>query len=275
MRIPINGIHLNVEIAGTKEGPPLLLLHGFTGAACNWEPFTLSWGKAHRLIMVDIIGHGKSDAPISASRYAMEQAARDLTAVLDYFGISRANVLGYSMGGRLALTLGVRHTERVNALIIEGGSPGLNDAAERKMRKMQDERLAERIEQNGLEAFVNAWENIPLFKTQRALPADVRSRIRRQRLSNRETGLANSLRGMGTGVQPSLWHALEDLHRPVLLIVGQLDSKFCDIAFRMEARLPRAEVRRVPGAGHTVHVEQAALFDTIVMDYLSRFGSLT
>lgn len=278
MRIAINGIELNVETAGLPLGPSvpaLLLLHGFTGSIANWQPFIATWGSKYHVIMVDIIGHGKSDAPNDPERYAMDRAATDLISVLDHLGIARSHVLGYSMGGRLALATAVHYPERIRALILEGASPGLEDPLERGERRKRDEALAARIEQEGIAAFVQYWETIPLFASQHKLPSSIRTKMRLERLANREIGLAGSLRGMGTGVQPSLWHELKRVNLPVQLITGEEDHKFSHIAERMLERLPQAECHRVAGAGHTVHVEQAAIFDTIVMDFLKKIDSTT
>lgn len=268
MRIPVNGVKWNVTVTGS--GSPLLLLHGFTGAGSNWEPFVPSWSDAFRLLMIDIIGHGLSDSPEDPARYAMERAAADLAGILDHFGIAKTDVLGYSMGGRLALMFTVRYPERVGRLILESSSPGLADPGDRQARVQRDEQLAEQIEREGIKKFVHYWENIPLFASQRSLPPSVRERVRLQRLRNNAVGLANSLRGMGTGAQPPLWRELEELSLPVLLICGEKDRKFCRIGEKMHARLPRSELRFVAGAGHTVHVEQPAVFGTIVRDYLKQ-----
>src|SRR5438105_2983520 len=100
MRIPVNGIELNVEVDG--NGPPLMLLHGFTGDDTTWEPFLETWHD-FKLVRVEVIGHGRSDSPDDYRRYSMQHAVEDLVAVLDYLGIERTALLGYSMGGRLAL----------------------------------------------------------------------------------------------------------------------------------------------------------------------------
>lgn len=289
MRIAVNGIRLNVETMGFKHSerpavdpyepysgsgpsspPTLLLLHGFTGSSADWKPFIPMWGEKYRLLMVDIIGHGKSDAPTDPARYTMDHAVADLIGILDHYRVDRCVVLGYSMGGRLALALTVRHPERIRGLILEGSSPGLESIQEREERIRRDEALARRIERGGIESFVSYWENIPLFASQKNLPPSVRAHIRAKRLVNRALGLAHSLRGMGTGAQPSLWHALSDLHMPVLLLAGAWDEKFCRIARNMHKQLPSSEFRKIADAGHNIHVEQAQVFGTMVLDYLSK-----
>jgi 2-succinyl-6-hydroxy-2,4-cyclohexadiene-1-carboxylate synthase len=199
----------------------------------------------------------------------MEQCIADLLALLDTLEVGRAGVLGYSMGGRVALQLAAAAPARVSALVLESSSPGLADAAERQARIAADGALAASIERDGLAAFVERWERLPLFASQAALPADVRAGQRAQRMQNDPLGLANSLRGMGTGRQASLWDRLPQLHIPTLLIAGELDRKYCAIAEQMAQALPNARSVIVPNAGHTVHLEQPAIFTAAVREFLA------
>ncbi|OQP06434.1 2-succinyl-6-hydroxy-2,4-cyclohexadiene-1-carboxylate synthase [Geobacillus sp. 46C-IIa] len=263
----LNGIGYHVEQYG--EGEPLLLLHGFTGSADTWRPLIPVW-QDFRLIAVDLIGHGRTEAPKSADRYRMEQAAADLTALLDELGIEKANVLGYSMGGRLALSFAIWHPHRIRRLVLESSSPGLKTEAERRARQEADEALAHMIERNGVRAFVDHWEQLPLFATQKRLPEPVRAAIRRERLRHTEQGLANSLRGMGTGVQPSWWERLREIQAPVLLLCGEHDEKFCRMAADMHEQLANSELICVQEAGHAIHVEQFGIFAKIVSEFIKK-----
>jgi 2-succinyl-6-hydroxy-2,4-cyclohexadiene-1-carboxylate synthase len=267
MRVQVNGVHYHVETSG--EGPALLLLHGFTGSAATWRPFLPSWSRHFRVIAVDCLGHGQSDAPLDAARYSTDHAVRDLAGLLDQLGVEQTHLLGYSMGGRLALSFAMMQPERACSLILESSSPGLSTEEERAERARSDEALAASIEREGIEKFVDYWENIPLFHTMRRLPEGVRAAIRQQRLANTEQGLAGSLRGMGTGAQPSWWERLAELTMPVQLIVGELDEKFTAIGRRMRELIPGCRLVEVQDAGHAVHVERADFFDTIVMEFLT------
>ena len=140
--------------------------------------------------------------------------------------------------------------------------------AERRARREQDEALADRIEREGLESFIWYWESIPLFASQANLPEKVRQALRKERLSQRAQGLANSLRGMGTGAQPSWWGHLGKIPCPVLLITGELDGSFVGLRKEMNGQFAQCQWRVVPGAGHAVHLEVPRLFDTIVMEFL-------
>jgi 2-succinyl-6-hydroxy-2,4-cyclohexadiene-1-carboxylate synthase len=264
-RLRVNGIALNVERWGA--GQPLLCLHGFTGAASTWEPFAGAW-PGRGIVAVDLIGHGASDAPVDPARYSIECAVDDLTAVLDALGIERAAVLGYSMGGRVALHLALVAPGRVEALILESASPGIDDPGERAARVRSDEELAAFIEREGVEAFVDRWESVPLFATQRSLPHAVYARQRAQRLANHPRGLANSLRGMGAGAQEPLWSRLGEIRVPTLLIAGALDEKYRALAREMAELMPDAGAVIIPDAGHATHLEKPGEFARAVGAFL-------
>jgi len=266
--ISVNGISINVEERGTREQPALVLLHGFTGSAASWgQHLDVFANYGFRVLALDMLGHGQSDAPQDAQRYTIEKCQEDILAVLAECGVhaGQAILLGYSMGGRIALYTAFSGFFR--ALILESASPGLAELPARAQRVKSDEQLATMIERNGIEAFVNYWEHLPLFASQQRLPLEQRQTLHEQRMQNRAIGLANSLRGVGTGTQPALQERLKTLTIPVLLITGILDSKFCTIAQHMAQSLPNARLHIVPDAGHTVHLEQPELFDRLVHDF--------
>jgi 2-succinyl-6-hydroxy-2,4-cyclohexadiene-1-carboxylate synthase len=199
----------------------------------------------------------------------MERCVEDLIAVFGHFGLKRVSLLGYSLGGRVALHVAAAHPERIAALILESASPGLADPAERAARAASDETLANAIERDGLAAFVDRWEKLPLFAGQSRLPEAARAELRAQRLRNNPVGLSNSLRGLGTGAQTSLWDRLNQMRARTLLIAGELDEKFADIARAMAGALPNARLAIAPEAGHAVHLEQPQAFDSLVLDFLT------
>ncbi len=252
----LHGLRYRYQIRGEEGAPPLLLLHGFTGRSDNWVELTALLGGDYRCISVDLIGHGETDAPNSPLRYAMPAAAADLVALLDHLGLARVHLYGYSMGGRLALYTALHYAQRFESLTLESASPGLRTEDERAARRAQDDFLAESIVRDGVGAFVDRWEALPLFASQANVDLHKRAMLRESRLGNRVQGLANSLRGMGTGVQPPLWDALHELGLPTRLIVGALDTKFTVINGAMQAVMPGSRLHIVRDAGHSVHFER-------------------
>lgn len=275
--VSVNGVRLNVEVEG--RGPPVVALHGFTGSVATWEAFTAAASRDYMVVRVDLLGHGASDAPESPERYRMERCVEDLAALLDRLGLARATWLGYSLGGRVAISAAVGLPERTAALIAESASPGLARLRrEGRDRVAQDERLARWIEEVGIEEFVAHWEALPLFASQASLPAASSERLRAQRLRNRPVGLANSLRGMGSGAQPPLHRRLPELAMPALFIAGAEDSKFVAIAREMHRAVPGSRLDVIPGAGHAAHLERPDDFNQAVLGFLTELreeGRLT
>lgn len=267
MEVSADNIHYHVETFG--KGFPLLLLHGFTGDSSTWAPFCQDWGKSSRLIIPDIIGHGKTESPDELNHYKMESTAYHLTCILDECGVDQVDVLGYSMGGRLGLSFAFLYPNRVRKLVLESSSPGLLTEEDRERRRIKDGKLAKFINDQGMSSFVDYWEEIPLFSTMKRMSSTTKATIRNQRLCNSPKGLANSLLGMGTGAQPSWWDKLPNLSSEVLLLTGEKDKKFCRIAESMLKKLKRGTWVEIKNSGHTIHVEEPEKFGTIVSDYLS------
>lgn len=270
-RLPINGVSLNVDIRPGPPGTPMLvLLHGFTGSAATWAAHMEALSNLCATVAIDALGHGESDAPSDPTRYSMPHVAADTLAVMDHLGIERFGLLGYSMGGRMALHIAVAAGPRLGLLILESASPGLRTADERAARVAADERLAGLLEREGISAFVDRWEQSPLFASQQNLPQAVQAAQRAQRLRSDPLGLASSLRGTGTGAQEPLHDHLATLTAPTLLIAGELDVKFRAIAQEMQQALPQAELSVVPGVGHSVHLEAPQEFDSLVRQFIRR-----
>ncbi len=254
-----DGLGIHCVDRGTGDAPPLLMLHGFTGSHRSWPAEAIDRLAAHRrVILVDLPGHGESDKPESPGRYAFAAVVADLTDLLDSLAVPTAVWVGYSMGGRLALGAGLLAPEYVSQLILEGASPGIADPVGREARRMSDAELASRIESAGIAAFIEEWESQPLFASQVSLPAPVRKAQHEQRLSNCPVALAACLRGLGTGMQPSLWDGLSHLNVPTLLIAGRRDVKYVRLSRQMSESMPAARLALVPGAGHNVHLERPA-----------------
>jgi 2-succinyl-6-hydroxy-2,4-cyclohexadiene-1-carboxylate synthase len=269
-RLSINRINLGVVQYGEKNTAhaTLVLLHGFTGSAIGWRHIMADLAATSlHIVALDMLGHGESDAPVDVERYSIEHCQKDILAALQTLGIERgeAILLGYSMGGRIALYCAFSSYFR--ALVLESASAGLATPAERELRRASDEALATRIERDGIEAFIDYWEKIPLFASQQQIPIEQRQELHAQRLNNRALGLANSLRGVGTGAQPELYTRLPTLNLPVLLLAGEMDSKFCAIAQQMASQLSQASLQIILGVGHTIHLEQSQAFVASVCEF--------
>jgi len=268
MYLDLRDVRYHVEIVG--QGEPLLMLHGFTGCGANWREVAEFLGDRFKVVMPDLLGHGNTDAPSDVIRYAIEAQAADLIALMDALDIERTVLWGYSMGGRLALYSALHYPSRFKGLVLESASPGLESEAERAVRRESDGALAARILREGVPPFVEYWESLALWESQKRLPAEKLEALRAQRLTNRGEGLARSLWGMGTGAQPSLWENLAALTLPTLAMAGARDVKFVDIAQRMAARLPNVHIVFAEDAGHAVHFENPSWVTETFMGWLSK-----
>lgn len=251
-RVQVGGVNIAVETEGS--GASCLVLHGFTGSAQAMRPLTDGLGTG-AIIAPDLVGHGASDAPADVAAYRMDSIVAHLDGVLDALGVEDAVVVGYSFGARVGLSYAIARPDRVRHVMTIGGTAGLADQHEAAERRAADEALAAEIEESGVEAFVDRWEQAPIFASQHELPEAIRRAIRAGRLANRAVGLANSLRGGGTGAMPALWDALPTLTVPCTVVAGSRDDKFVDIGRRMVDLLPRATFELVAGAGHAAHIE--------------------
>jgi len=236
--------------------PTLVLLHGFTNTGASWDGVVDAVGKRYRPLAPDIRGHGTASpvTPVDLASVIADVSA--LTEPTETF-----TLVGYSMGGRLALHVAFAHAPRVDRLVLIGASPGLQTPAERAARITADERLAGEIEAMTIEAFAARWAQTPVLADQ---PAHIRAAVDADRRRNTPHGLASALRGLGTGALPSLWDRLPALAIPVDLIVGEHDQKFRATAERMAAALPAARLHVVAGAGHAVHLEDPAAVAAII-----------
>ena len=265
MKLHAGDVQVNVRIMNEHIAQTIVMLHGFTGSVMTWDE-TRKWLDDYRVITIDLIGHGNTDSPQDISLYTMENQVEILESVFEQLNLTDFALLGYSMGGRVALSYAVAMPHRINHLILESASPGLKTEEERASRRAADQKLAERIVSKGIQSFVAEWENIPLFATQKNLPLSVQQKIRDERLSQRTIGLSNSLIGMGTGSQKSLWLHLGDLSFPATIITGEYDEKFCKIGLEMKKLIQNANYFKINGVGHAIHVENPMQFAKIVKD---------
>ena len=226
--------------------PTVLLLHGFTHTGSSWEPVVAALGERYRSLTPDLRGHGLAGA---VTPVTLEAVLGDLDVLL---AGDEVTLVGYSMGGRIALHAALGGPAQVSRLILISASPGIAAPAERRARRDSDEKLAGEIERSTIDQFAHRWAQTPVLA---GLPEATLARAHADRLRSPPRGLARALRGLGTGALPSLWHRLGELPMPVTLVVGERDEKFRGIAGQMTETIPDAEIVVVPGTGHAVHLE--------------------
>jgi len=264
--VDVEGVDIHVEEQGA--GPTIVLLHGFTGSASTMADIGLRLGT-RRQLRIDLVGHGRSAVPEDPSLYSMHSTVRQVIGVIKTLADQPVDLVGYSLGGRVALSLLVDTPDLIRRATLIGASPGLKSAAERGERVAADEQLAVSIETDGIEQFVDHWMALPMWTTLRqAVTAQDWAESRRQRLSSNPLGLANSLRGVGTGAMPPLCDALTAITTPTQLLVGGLDAKFSTIAVAMAKVITTSEIATIADAGHAAHLEAPAITAETIVKFL-------
>jgi 2-succinyl-6-hydroxy-2,4-cyclohexadiene-1-carboxylate synthase len=244
-----------------------VLLHGFTQTGRLWGLFGERLAETHTLIAVDLPGHAGSDA-LRAD--LPETAILVAEAVRAVVGDSPSAVLGYSLGARVALHVVTASNLSVGRVVLIGATAGIDDPAERALRRAADHALADRLEESGdVEEFLDEWLRGPLFERLPSTAAD-----RTERLRNSATGLAMSLRLSGTGTQAPLWDELPGVTSPVLALAGADDTRFAAHALRLARTAPQAVASLVPGGGHAAHLAQPDQTWRIVEHWLASGSGL-
>ena len=182
---------------------------------------------------------------------------------LDLNGVA---AIGYSMGGRLLLSLAAAIPTLFSRLLLESVSPGLEDAGAQRQRLVEDDALAQRLLHESPRDFFAWWYSLPLF-------GDIKScegyrALLERRLSGNARDHARALQAASVGSQPPLWDTLAELEIPMRVVYGEDDSKYTLLAARMAAASPRISVTPVPAAGHAVHVEQPERFVAVCRSFL-------
>lgn len=248
--------HLNAR--GPVGAPPLLFLHGFLGRATDWDALRRDLAADYRCLTLDLPGHGASPWPPAPARLTLARVADAVAAALRAQGAAPVTVVGYSLGGRLALALAARHPRCVSRLVLVSSSPGVEERTVRAARRTQDAAWAARFAQEPLAAVLRAWYAQPLFASLGRAPAR-RAALLATRAHNSPTALAAAITAFSPGREPARWTALSRLVAaglPVLALAGEHDARYVVLAQAMAARAPGLRVDIVPGAGHTIPREQ-------------------
>jgi len=248
---------------------PILFLHGFSGRAEDWTFITNKLGNKFFPIAVDLPGHGKTRTTDDLNLYSTDSCVKIINSVFLHFKISKAIIVGYSMGGRTALSFAVNNSDKIIALILESSTAGIEKDFERNSRIKIDSEIADKILSDGIDSFVQYWLSLPFFTSLKSLGEVEYSKIIEQKKLNSTTGLANSLKGFSTGIMPSLWNKLDSLNFPTLLVAGSLDRKYVRISKQMNRAIKRSELKIIKDCGHNTHLENPKEFIILVNEFLN------
>jgi len=248
--------------AGNPDESIVVFLHGFMGSSNDWKQVISFLKKDFYCIALDLPGHGKT--PIKEN-LSFESVADTIIQFLDGLGIKKTHLVGYSMGGRLAMYLALEYSEFFDKVVLESASPGLKTEIERKQRIKRDEILAKKIADIPFKKFLEEWYRQPLFESLLRHPQY--QDLLEERLKNTPGSLARALLTVSTGRQPNLWNRLEENKIPLLLLAGEFDIKFQKINQKMVKYSPLIRYQMIAGVGHNIHFENPLLFAKILKDF--------
>lgn len=259
-----NRYQFHFSALGQPKQPVILFLHGFLGDCREFESVIQLLSTDFRCLSVDLPGHGLTQVT-GEEDYTMPRTAAALVNWLNQLGIKSCYLVGYSMGGRLALYLALNFPQCFPKVVLESASPGLKTAAERQQRRQRDRQLAEELATGNFREFVQRWYDQPLFASLKKHPQF--EQLLERRLQGNSLQLAHSLAHLGLGDQPSLWEKLPEAQVSLLLLVGEADQKFLALNQEMAQSCPVAQLYSLPGCGHNLHLEDSLGFAEILKNF--------
>ena len=257
--------HLQFRIRRHGKGKPILALHGFAQNAESWDRLSID---GYEVFALDLIGHGKSDKPIDQEPYQLNAILDQIHQIIHQFFKDRSFILlGYSMGGRIALNYVETYgSNSVDDLIIESSSLGISDEKRRLKRRTSDEKLASEIENKGTTWFSEFWGGLPIFASQKNLDQSLKNALHKQRIENSPHALALTLRSTGQGQIPAIKNERLKMQEKMLYLAGALDLKYTKLA---RTHFKDVSVI-VSGVGHNIHLEAPVEYNRLIKAHLEK-----
>jgi 2-succinyl-6-hydroxy-2,4-cyclohexadiene-1-carboxylate synthase len=255
------------SFSGDRDKPLILFLHGFMGDSNEFNEVISLLSEKFCCLAVDLPGHGRTKVIGDNGYYSMQNTAHGLINLLDNLNIEICSLIGYSMGGRLALYLNLHFPQRFSRVVLESASPGLKTERDQAERIQRDLELAHQLEIIDFPVFLLKWYSQPLFASLNKHSSF--NIMLEKRLQNNPLELAKSLRGLSTGQQPSLWDKLKNNQNHLLLLVGEYDEKFRAINSEMVRLCESAQLKVISNCGHNIHFENPKEFALNLQSFLS------
>jgi len=262
-----DGTRLYFEEAGS--GTPLIFIHEFAGDHRSWEPQMRFFSRYFRCISYAARGFPPSDIPEDAARYSQAHARDDVIAVLEHLKVERAHVVGLSMGGFAALHVGITYPQRARTLVIAGCGYGAEPDKKEKFRA-ECEAAAASFEANWAEASKKYALGPTRVQFQNKDPRGW-AEFAQQLAEHSPKGQALTMRGVQMR-RPSLYELVEDMKKidlPTLIVTGDEDDPCIEPSIYLKKNIPASGLAVFPKSGHTVNIEEPALFNQTLGDFLS------
>lgn len=243
-------IGVATHVCANPRGPALVILHGFGESTERWHGLAAELSRERHIYLLELPGHGRSQVS-HPEGFDYDQQTSLLTTVAAKLGDGEPlHLLGYSMGGRLALGMALDRPGMWKSLTLVSAHPGLSTASERQSRLHTDAEWLALLRSGDMEAFANRWLTRGLFDE---LPPHIVHERAQGIAGQSAAGLRMALEGAGLGRQPDHKPHLSTLTVPTLLLAGEKDEKFIGLARTMHAAIPESRMEVIHGAGHAVH----------------------
>lgn len=246
----------------------IVFLHGFTGSSGDFLGMPDTIISNYRCLIPDLPGHGKTQVLEAESSFTATGQIALLKQWLDFLGLSKVHLFGYSMGGRLALQLASQNSHQLHSLILISTTAGIKEETARLERAKADDHLAQTILNSDPVDFLTTWLAQPLFQGIANKGQDFIAHEILRRLPLNPSGLACSLKYFSNGVMPSAWHQLIGIKTPTLVIAGSRDQKYRFLALDLVTLLPKATLKILP-TGHAPLIESPDLLWKQVAEFLN------
>ena len=264
----IHGQSYTIEIHQQDEQLPyLLMLHGFMGDRRVFGHLINELTAFCNPICLDLLGFGKSSKPSDPKRYEVKHQIKDIRQLINQLNCEPLILHGYSMGGRLALSLALQKPELFNGLVLESTNCGISNPKQRRQRQQLDATWAKQLTTN-FDAFLSDWKELELFQSPRPIDEQLIQKYHHIQSEQSPKALSASLRGFGTGSMPAVCHKLPELELPTLLLAGSADEKYQQINNNLVDQLPNATFLSIE-AGHRTHLDNPAAFVTKLRKYFN------
>jgi pimeloyl-ACP methyl ester carboxylesterase len=263
-----DGVRLHYEETGS--GTPIVFVHEFAGDHRSWEPQVRHFGRRYRVVAYAARGYPPSDVPAEESSYSQERAVDDVRDVLDALGVERAHIVGLSMGGYASLIFGLTYPERCLSITVAGA--GYGSTADRSEFERDVERVAQRLLDEGIEAFGEVYTRGPTRVQFEDKDPRGFEEFRQQFRESSTLGHANTMLGVQRN-RPSIL-ALEERLRgltvPTLIVTGDEDEPCLEPGLFMKRTIRSAALVLIPRSGHTVNLEEPAAFNRSVEEFMAQ-----
>lgn len=268
MILDINDVKYHIHAFGDTSNTvtPLLLLHGFTGSGAVFKSLQEA-AYPRKSFALDLLGHGKTDSPGDKERYSVENQLKDLHQITKALEIETFNLLGYSMGGRLAIRYAIQYPTDVEKLVLESTNTGIENTGELRDRVLRDTLLADEIRAD-FPMFLEKWNRLPLFNSPDDAPEESHRVFKEIQQNQCSEGLANSLTGFGAGSMHTVVNELHKISSPILAITGSADYRYTTIWKSLLHKLIKGSHKSIPKAGHRVHLDRPDAYIQTILKFI-------